>query len=249
MIFLNQSKKTVQVFSKLMRYLKISDIEGADYHRLKIRYMRELTAHLGLQIRTKNASVSQNKTPTIFVSNHISYLDIPVIMCQVPQASFISKAEVADWPLIGPAAQKIGTVFVKRGCKKSRQAVRDSIAQAVLKEGKSIAVFPSGTTKIVKSESWRRGVFEIAQEHQIPIVPIRLMYTPLRKAAYIDRDNLVLHLFAMMKGEPMSVELEFGSPRCISDASRDAIIIQQWCEESMLSEAPADSAVIPILQS
>ena len=248
MNFLNQSKKTIQVFSKLMRYLKISDIEGADYEQLKTRYMRELTTHLGLKIQVKNAVVAAEKTPAIFVSNHISYLDIPVIMCKVPQASFVSKAEVAAWPLIGRAAQRIGTVFVSRGCKKSRQAVRESIAQAIVKERKSIAVFPSGTTKIVKSESWRRGVFEIAQEYKIPIIPIRIMYTPLRKAAYIDKDNLVLHLFALMKGAPLKVEVEFGSPRYISDAPQDATFIQQWCEEGMPSKLLEDSVVVPILQ-
>lgn len=249
MNFLKQSNKTFQVFSKLIHYLRLSYIEGADCHQLKTRYMRELTRHLGLKVHTKNKPAGQGKTPAIYVSNHISYLDIPVIMCEVPQASFVSKAEVADWPLIGRAAQRIGTVFVKRGCKKSRQAVRESIAEAIVKEGKSVAVFPSGTTKIIKSESWRRGVFEIAREHEIPVIPVRLMYTPLRKAAYIDRDNLVLHLFAMMAGTPMTVEVEFGEPRRIYDALKDANSIQQWCEEKMAPEALINSGALPILQS
>jgi 1-acyl-sn-glycerol-3-phosphate acyltransferase len=185
--------KTTKVFTKMLKYLRLSNMEGANYPRLKNRYMRELISHLRLQIETKNAPASF-PSPAIFVCNHISYLDIPLLMQQVPQASLVSKSEVANWPIIGQAAKRVDTVFVKRGCKKSRQEVRETIAQAIVKDGKSIGVFPSGTTKIIKSESWRRGVFEIAQEHGIPVVPLRINYTPLRKAAYIDNDNFVFHL-------------------------------------------------------
>ena len=234
--------KTIQVFTKMMYYLRLSNLPGANYPRLKNRYLRELIQHLRLEVETKNP-LKELPSPAIFVCNHISYLDIPLLMYQVPQASLVSKVEVASWPVIGTAASRVGTVFVKRGCKKSRQEVRQSIAQAIIKDGKSIGVFPSGTTKITKAESWRRGVFEIAAENHIPVVPLRLNYTPLRKAAYIDQDNFVLHLLALMKGESLKAEIEFGEVQFITDPVKDTLRIQNWCEANMQASKPAPQEI------
>jgi 1-acyl-sn-glycerol-3-phosphate acyltransferase len=216
----------------MLYYLRLSNKPGANYQELKARYLQELIQILRLQAQIKNVP-KEFPSPAIFVCNHISYLDIPLLMHLVPQASLVSKVEVASWPIIGRAAERVNTVFVKRGCKESRQQVRETIAQALVLDKKSIGVFPSGTTKIVKSESWRRGVFEIAAEHNIPVIPLRINYTPLRQAAYIDQDNFILHLWAVMRSQLLQVEVEFAEVRYINDPIADTQSIQQWCEEAM----------------
>jgi 1-acyl-sn-glycerol-3-phosphate acyltransferase len=48
------------------------------------------------------------------VGNHLSYLDIPLLMQSSPNISFVAKEEVGRWPVIGAGAHALNTIFVKR---------------------------------------------------------------------------------------------------------------------------------------
>lgn len=233
MAVFTQAQRTIQIFRKMWRYLRLSDFEGASYRDLKRRFTRELIQHLNLKVIQKNSSANTQLHPAIYVCNHISYLDIPLVMNQIPEACFVSKSEVANWPIIGLAAKRIETVFVKRESKTSREGVRKALTQSLAEEKKKIIVFPSATTKIFKAEKWRKGVFEIAHELNVPVVPVRLHYTPLREVAYIDDDNFILHLFRLVKYKNLQVEIEFGEPVHVQKPVEDCLRIKEWCEEKM----------------
>lgn len=231
MTLLQQVQRTCAVFRKMGHYLRLSDHPAANYRDLKKRFSQELRRHL--QIQVSQSGFSPQQGPVIYVCNHMSYLDIPLIMEALPEACFVSKAEVASWPLIGKAARRIGTVFVKREKKSSREGVRLTLAQALVQEKRQIIVFPSSTTSIFKTPRWRKGVFELAAEHQVPVVPLRLSYSPLREIAYIDDDNLMLHLFALVARENLQAHLEFAEPVMIIEPLLDCAQIKDWCEEKM----------------
>jgi 1-acyl-sn-glycerol-3-phosphate acyltransferase len=232
MTTMTRLRRTLQVFTKMLYYLKLADGPGASYRDLKKRYTRELLAHLKIEV-PQIPPAPALYGPAIFVCNHISYLDIPLIMNQIPEAAFVSKSEVASWPVLGLAAKRIGTVFVKREKKSSRASVRRSLVEALQLPDKKIVVFPSGTTTIHKTPYWRKGVFEIAQDLGVPVIPVRLHYTPLREAAYIDDDNFVLHLLKLAGGPGLHASLEFGAPVYVQNPVADCARIQQWCEEAM----------------
>src|SRR5690606_21982668 len=65
----------------------------------------------GLSVEVVNQPETDRQA--LYVSNHISYLDIPVISC-VLSASFVAKADVARWPVFGLLAKLHQTVFVSR---------------------------------------------------------------------------------------------------------------------------------------
>ena len=48
----------------------------------------------------------------LYVGNHISYVDIPLLMGTIDQVAFVAKSQVRKWPLFGEGAARIGTVFV-----------------------------------------------------------------------------------------------------------------------------------------
>lgn len=79
----------------------------------------------------------------VYVGNHLSYIDIPVIGGQL-NATFISKADVRDWPIFGLLAALGKTVFIER----SRNAVEKCISdiQKMLNAGRSLILFPEGTS-------------------------------------------------------------------------------------------------------
>ncbi len=80
---------------------------------------------------------------TLYVANHISYLDIPA-MGSVLRASFISKKEVANWPVFGTLARLQQTAFISRSradAHREKNAISNMIA-----EGKNLILFPEGTS-------------------------------------------------------------------------------------------------------
>jgi 1-acyl-sn-glycerol-3-phosphate acyltransferase len=80
---------------------------------------------------------------TVWISNHLSYLDILAIG-SVARCSFVAKDDVRGWPVFGPLARLQDTVFISRT---SRRAADVGLAlSAALANGKSLVVFPEGTT-------------------------------------------------------------------------------------------------------
>jgi len=104
------------------------------YHRLVCRV-------LGLSVR-KCGKISTAR-PTLFVSNHASYLDVEVLGAVIP-GSFVAKSEVKNWPVFGVLAQLQRTVFVDRRVRSSAQQ-RDSLTGR-LQAGDSLILFPEGTS-------------------------------------------------------------------------------------------------------
>jgi 1-acyl-sn-glycerol-3-phosphate acyltransferase len=79
----------------------------------------------------------------LWVSNHVSWCDIPVIGSSAP-VFFLSKAEVASYPVIGRLAKAAGTLFIQRGSGDSA-AVSVQIS-AFLRQKLPVLFFPEGTT-------------------------------------------------------------------------------------------------------
>jgi 1-acyl-sn-glycerol-3-phosphate acyltransferase len=83
------------------------------------------------------------KTQTLFVSNHVSYLDIPA-MGSILKASFVAKQEVAKWPVFGFLSRLQQTAFISRA-RGDAQKEKNALGN-MLKEGKSLILFPEGTS-------------------------------------------------------------------------------------------------------
>ena len=80
----------------------------------------------------------------VVISNHMGYLDIMVFAAQ-HRCVFVSKAEMADIPLLGWMTTMAGTVYVERGRGGSALRARDEL-QAAADAGLPIVIFPEGTT-------------------------------------------------------------------------------------------------------
>lgn len=150
------------------------------YHRLCCRM-------LGFNVVVKG-NVSQHR-PTLFVSNHISYIDI-IAFGSILEASFIAKSEIRDWPLFGLLAKLQRTLFVER---RSRHAAkqRDEIGQR-LDDGDNLILFPEGTSfNGQRVLPFKSALFSVAQNSSagaaLTIQPVSVAYTqldgiPLRRA-------------------------------------------------------------------
>lgn len=184
------------------------------YHRLCCRM-------LGFDVQVKG-EISRNR-PTLFVSNHISYIDI-IAFGSVLEASFIAKAEIRDWPLFGLLARLQRTLFVERRSKHAAKQ-RDEIGQR-LDAGDNLILFPEGTSydgqQILPFKSALFSVAESADGPPITIQPVSVAYThldgiPLRRAlrphyAWYGDMTLVPHLIEMLGIGKVTIEIRFHDP-------------------------------------
>lgn len=87
--------------------------------------------------------VAQGDTRQAIVANHASWLDIVTLGAAQPIV-FVSKSDVARWPIIGALARMVGTVFITRN-PRDAAAQQDQLSKA-LGEGHVLALFPEGTS-------------------------------------------------------------------------------------------------------
>src|SRR2546427_547611 len=80
----------------------------------------------------------------LMVSNHISWLDIPVLHA-ARHCRFISKSDVKGWPLIGTLATAAGTLYIERTSRRDARRMVQSMEES-LQRREILAIFPEGTT-------------------------------------------------------------------------------------------------------
>jgi 1-acyl-sn-glycerol-3-phosphate acyltransferase len=119
----------------------------------------------------------------ILISNHVSFLDI-FLLSALYRTVYLSKIEIAHYPVIGQVAWLIGIMFVNRSSSANRQKVMLKIAKET--QGRILTVFPQGTTGSIKNSlPFRRGIFKTVQlNHKIILVPLTIHYKEDKKIAW-----------------------------------------------------------------
>ncbi|WP_374669291.1 lysophospholipid acyltransferase family protein [Micromonospora sp. CPM1] len=134
----------------------------------------------------------------LLVANHVSWLDVLAVLAVSP-ARMLAKREVRRWPLVGALAVAAGTVFVDRSRPRDLPATVARVA-GVLRSGRSVAVFPEGTTwcgaatDCRPSGGFRPAMFEAAVAAGAPVVPLRIGYRyagdPSTLPAFLGEETL-----------------------------------------------------------
>jgi 1-acyl-sn-glycerol-3-phosphate acyltransferase len=111
----------------------------------------------------------------LFVANHVSWMDIELMHSQRIM-SFVAKAEIERWPLVGWLATRAGTIYHRRGSTHSLGAVMERVV-ARLKQGMAVGVFPEGGTGPGdRLRTFHARIFQVAVDAGVPIQPVALCY-------------------------------------------------------------------------
>ncbi|WP_263368209.1 lysophospholipid acyltransferase family protein [Edaphobacter bradus] len=128
----------------------------------------------GIRIEVTGRENVPSGRPCIFMCNHVSNLDPPVVVPLLPgRSSVLLKKELMKIPILGRAMLLAKFVPVERGGK--RDAAQASVVAAgeALKSGLNMVVFPEGTrSRDGRLQAFKKGPFYLAMETQAPVVPI-----------------------------------------------------------------------------
>lgn len=114
----------------------------------------------------------------ILVSNHNSFLDIPILFAAVRQPlRFLAKASLFQIPVFGWGLKAAGFIPIDRKNRSSAVASFD-LASARIAKGNSIVVFPEeGRAPTRQMKPFQRGAFLLAIRSDLPIVPVAMIGT------------------------------------------------------------------------
>lgn len=195
-------------------------------------YSRLLVRSVGLKVKRFGTPLPG---PVLFVANHVSWLDITILHSQ-RWMCFVAKAEIERWPVIGPIAKRVGTIYHHRGDVDSLHGVMHQML-ARLQAGDAIGVFPEGRTLGGREIGvFHARIFQPAVLSEKPAQPVAIKYGEKGCAqtimAFGPKENFVGNLIRIL-GEPSRVcELHFlepvalgeGGRRKMADACRQQII-------------------------
>jgi len=182
----------------------------------------------------------------LYVANHVSYLDIPVLAL-LNDAAFVAKTEVRVWPLFGFLAKISHTIFVSRqpaNMRGEQTAIRGRLAA-----GESVFLFPEGSSSAgVGVLPFRPGLLAAAcapESAPVTVQPVSIVYGPqtadrpgLTRAerdryAWYDHMKLLPHLWHLFGSpEKLTVAVQYHAPRR-SDEFESSRALAQWAERTV----------------
>jgi 1-acyl-sn-glycerol-3-phosphate acyltransferase len=116
------------------------------------------------------------RAPFFLVSNHLSYVDI-VLLHGLLDGVFIAKRDMRHWPVLGPLAQLVGTIWVTREVRRDAVRVLDEIDEAIAR-GDGVILFPEGTTSAGDGLlPMKPALLDWAAREQFPVHYAAITYT------------------------------------------------------------------------
>jgi lyso-ornithine lipid O-acyltransferase len=193
-------------------------------HKWMRRYGRALLQLYGLEVRAGGPFIGDPPQDhagfyperdargigRLFVMNHRSAFDVTVTLSFF-EATIVSRADLAGWPVIGMVARRVGTLFVDRASKRSGAAVVAAMAEA-LKAGRGVMIFPEGTTfGGDEVRPFRPGGFMAAHQVGAEIVPIGIAYGDAH-AFFHGNQTFSEHMARVSGARRTAVAIEVGTP-------------------------------------
>lgn len=161
---------------------------------------------LGIHVDISGRELVDKKAPCVFMANHLSFLDGPLLFLLIPQSiRVILKKEVFRIPVVGLGMKHVGFVPVDRkGVRGGKKSI-EKAAGLMQEKGYSFLIFPEGTrSRDGRIQPFKRGGFFLALESGAAIVPmtIRGTYELMPKGTLFARKGKISVGFH----RPVSVE-------------------------------------------
>jgi 1-acyl-sn-glycerol-3-phosphate acyltransferase len=169
--------------------------------RVARAWARSLLRIAGVKVTVEGLDRIQPGGNYVFVSNHVNYMDIPVVLGIIPEEFlFLAKSSLFHIPFLGTHLKTAGHVMVP--LEDPRSAIKTlQHTAALLRDGRSTLVFPEGgRSETGDLREFKDGAAFLAIRAQIPVVPLAMIGL---------RNILRMHTLTFHRGK---VTLRIGQP-------------------------------------
>ena len=165
------------------------------------------------------------KDSYLVVSNHISWLDIPVIFSLKP-ITFVSATDIKTWPIIGMLAKISGAIFVDRDRKSSLIEVIQAMNQHFKNDKQSICIFPEGiTSNGYQVLPFKSNLFQSAFESNKLLLPLSIKYKEnnviTNRTSFHGSTTLLQSFKRVAKSNHIEVDVNIGYPMKPTQSRKD----------------------------
>ncbi|NUU26400.1 MAG: 1-acyl-sn-glycerol-3-phosphate acyltransferase [Streptomycetaceae bacterium] len=172
---------------------------------------RALLAVLGLSLVVRG-----KPRPGLLVANHVSWVDIVILLAVDGGVRLVSKREVGGWPVIGSLARRQGAIFVDRSAPR-RLPGTVAAAAAALRSGATVAVFPEATTTCGACPvPLRPAFFQAAIDAVVPVTPVSLRFSAAGErsaaAAFVGDETLLASVRRLARAKGLTVTVTAAAP-------------------------------------
>jgi 1-acyl-sn-glycerol-3-phosphate acyltransferase len=168
----------------------------------------------------------------LYVSNHISWLDIHVINAWRPMR-FVAKKEVGEWPVFGWFAKQLNTLFIDRQARGDSFNISFQMAKGLNQQDR-ICIFPEGTSSDGEFVlPFKPNLFQSAIASNAPCQPISIWYESIltgqisKGPAFIGDMGLIESIANTVKAKPLKVIIHV-TPICQIIDDRKALSLEAW---------------------
>lgn len=201
----------VTAFMAVMTILISFVSAGGDAtHKVGRIWAKCIIALSNIRVTVKGLSNLKPGRSYIYMANHISNFDIPVLQAYLPvQFRWLAKAELYKIPIFGYAMKRAGYISIDRSDRKSAIESLNKAAK-VIRNGVSVIIFPEGTRSRTKNvQPFKKGGFFLAVDSGVPIIPIIIHGTE----QIMSKNQISI--------KPGNVTLEISKPINSSDYTRN----------------------------
>jgi 1-acyl-sn-glycerol-3-phosphate acyltransferase len=205
--------------------LRFPSFDAAARHARIQWWSAKLLGVMGISLHAHGSPKAGAK---LVVANHVSWLDIAALHAVIPEARFVSKADVRHWPLVGRLVAGAGTLFIEREKKRDALRVVHQMAEA-LKAGDTVAVFPEGTTGDGRTLlPFHANLLQAAIATGTPVQPAVLRFFDADQAVspvaeFLGNTTLAQSLWRFLRADSVGVEVRLLPPQATAHADRRAL--------------------------
>ena len=153
--------------------LSFFKVGGDTVHKVGRIWAKCILSISSITVTVKGLSNLKPGKSYIYMPNHMSNFDIPVLQAYLPvQIRWLAKAELYKIPIFGQAMKSAGYISIDRS---DRRSAIESLNQAanIIRNGVSVVIFPEGTrSRTRKIQPFKKGGFFLAVDSGVSIVPI-----------------------------------------------------------------------------
>lgn len=197
------------------------------------------------KVKIEEIGVKSEAKPTLFVSNHNSYLDIEVLGAKI-NGTFIAMEQVATWPLFGLLSRLQDSVFIDRQTKSIAAQQRQITERFDRKQ--SLIMFPEGSSYTgTHMLPFRSSLFAVAKHEvegePITIQPVSVTFAkldglPLGRGmrsfyGWYGNSPIATHIMAAAGLGKLTVVLEWHEPKTIEDFKGNRKALSSYCESAI----------------
>ncbi len=201
-------------------------------NRMMKNWARGILKILNIRLHCTGKLPNQSTQQALFVANHVSWLDICLVMAVSP-TQFVAKSEIRNWPVVGFLCRRVGTLFIERAKRRDTMRINQKISN-VLMSGERVCIFPEGgTSDGTQTRHFHSSLLQSAINTDALLFPIAIRYldktgAPCTDAAYTDL-SLMTSLQKILRQPHIEAVINCNQPICSTGRNRRELA--RLCEE------------------